>query len=119
MKRCLKCEGFVPPGAMCCPNCNSTKGAWWAAPLAFAGAGLATVTLSACYGPACAVQVTLPDGGSDLRYSGGQVCGSTYDCRAPLADGGDVQLDPEWKDLCTEPSWPDAGETDGGSDGGP
>ena len=54
MNHCRRCDGLVPQGVTECPNCRSTKKAWWAAPLAFAGAGLATLTLSACYGAPCA-----------------------------------------------------------------
>ena len=46
MNVCTRCEGFVPGEAGFCPNCRSTR-RWWV----IAGAGLAAVTLSACYGP--------------------------------------------------------------------
>lgn len=115
MHRCTRCSGFVPVEADACPNCRSTSRAWWMAPLAIAGAGLASVTLSACYGPACATAVTLPDGGT-LRTYGNANCMQTYDCREPLPDGGPKEEDLTWQLFCNPPT-EDAG-TDGGNDGG-
>ena len=120
LSRCTRCEGFVPHGASSCPNCRSTRRAWWKAPLALVGAGLATVTLSACYGPACTVplRVTLPDGTQkDTHAPYGLECGGTFDCRAALPDGGDVRKDYQWKGLCEQGNWEE--ELDGGNkDGG-
>lgn len=121
MNRCTRCEGFVPPKVTTCPNCRSTKRAWWIAPAAIAGAGLASVTLSACYGVGCATRVTLPDGGFTFGYAGGQLaCDSEYDCRTPLPDGGKFEDNALWKRLCEPPPPYDAGtdNSDGGSDGG-
>lgn len=116
LSRCTRCEGFVPPGASSCPNCRSTRRAWWKAPVALAGAGLATVTLSACYGVACTapVKVTLPDGSETSKRSFGALCRDTFDCRTDLPDGGDKQKDYEWKDLCEPEQELDAGSKDGG-----
>jgi hypothetical protein len=97
MYRCSRCDGFVPKGEVECPNCRSSRRAWWLAPLAFATAGLATVTLSACYGTACTANIKLPDGGSktDLNAS---TCG-TYDCNV-APDGGTPLHDSEWDTNC-------------------
>lgn len=97
MFRCTRCDGFVPKDNIQCPNCRSGKKAWWMAPLAFAGAGLATVTLSACYGAPCAAgSVTLPDGGTKADTL---LCGENYDCRTG-PDGGEPIKDAEWKSRC-------------------
>jgi len=98
MHRCTRCDGFVPQGITECPNCRSTKKAWWMAPFAFAGAGLATITLSACYGAPCAATVNLPDGGS--RRDNDSLGCTTYDCNAPGPDGGTREHDAEWDRLC-------------------
>lgn len=105
MQQCKRCDGFVPHGVESCPNCRSSR-PWWAIPLAVAGAGLASVTLSACYGPPCATK--LPDGG--LTYGNG-LC---FDCTAPLADGGDPSKDSRWRSECLDSPPP----ADGGRDGG-
>jgi hypothetical protein len=115
MKKCVRCDGFVPEAAVRCPNCRSTR-RWWAIPLSILGAGAASVTLSACYGPACATK--LPDGGYD--YGNANCVGTGYDCTTPLIDGGDKTRDPEWLRTC-ERSTTDAGKdagADGGADGG-
>jgi len=52
MNVCTRCEGFVPEGFAHCPNCRSTRSRWKLS-LALAGA---TITLSACYGPAAQVR---------------------------------------------------------------
>ena len=104
MRQCQRWQGFVPEGSSTCPNCSSTR-RWWAVPLAFAGAGLASVTLSACYGPPCAA-TRLPDGGRNYDSCLG------YDCAAPLADGGVLSSDPEWRTNCLDTA------PDGGKDGG-
>lgn len=111
MNQCSKCRGLVPEASSECPNCGSGA-KWWKAPLAFAGAGLAMVTFSACYGPACATTVKLPDGGTRSSYAGNE-CG-LYDCNA-LPDGGPRPHDAEWNSLCVPVS---GYETDAGSDGG-
>lgn len=121
MNRCRSCEGFVPQGAESCPNCRSTRRAWWIAPLSLAGAGLASVTLSACYGPGCATAVTLPDGGTRTQY--GPTCAATYDCRTAITDGGVPENDPDWDAYCVDhdvnrDAGTDAGVSDGGTDGG-
>jgi hypothetical protein len=121
MNRCSQCGGFVPPNAKTCPNCRSTWRAWWMAPLAIAGAGVASVTLSACYGVPCAAaatKVTLPDGETTSELYCGNPDGGSFDCRAPLPDGGNPQNDPEWTFFCSGFSSNDGG-VDGGSDGGP
>ena len=95
MLRCTRCDGFVPSGSPECPNCRSVKKAWWAGPLALASAGLATVTLSACYGAPCVSLVKLPDGGTrtdDLSCT-------TYDCNTS-PDGGVPVHDAEWESHC-------------------
>lgn len=107
MHQCSRCQGFVPDGVESCPNCRSGR-AWWIVPLALAGAGLTTVTLSACYGPGCATR--LPDG-SLSRY-GDKSCIS-FDCTRPLADGGEPSQDPEWRSWCLPYAPPDGG-TDAG-----
>lgn len=111
MYECQKCQGLVPEQLSTCPNCHAGP-KWWKWPLAVLGAGFATVTLSACYGPACATTVTLPDGGT-RTVGAGNVCG-TFDCRDTLADGG---VPPDWDYFCSERNPSDAG-ADGGSDGG-
>jgi hypothetical protein len=88
-------------------------------PLAFLGAGLSVVTFSACYGPACATTVKLPDGGTQTDFSG--FCG-TYDCTTG-PDGGAPVRDSKWRSLCeprTSDTSSDGGVQDGGSpsDGG-
>ena len=90
------------------------KIAWWKTPLAVAAGGLATVTLSACYGPACVSTITKPDGTKVDGYS----CGGDYDCRNPLPDGGAHANDSTWVMNCGQV---DAGNTGdaGNPDGGP
>jgi hypothetical protein len=95
MHRCARCDGFVPPDAQACPNCRSSKGSWWRAPLALAGAGLATVTLSACYGPGCISYVTRLDGTRQRT----RTCAGDYNC-ASLPDGGVPVHDETWHMLC-------------------
>jgi hypothetical protein len=88
MYRCSRCNGFVPKSEGECPNCRSTSRAWWLAPVAFATAGFATVTLSACYGAPCAAH-NLPDGGTDY------LCGEIH-CNndgGTLPDGGTAPSD--------------------------
>ena len=124
MNRCKQCEGVVPAGSLLCPNCHSNNRAWWRLPLTIAGAGFATVTLSACYGSPCAANI-LPDGGTSNDYVNG-ACG--YDCTKALADGGNRNADPLWIKVCLpHPSGTDGGcgvgyggVTDGGGavDGG-
>ncbi len=112
MQQCSRCQSFVPDGATFCPNCRSAR-AWWRVPLVFAGAGLASVTLSACYGPGCAVR--LPDGTMSIP---GATC-VTYDCTLPLPDGGTPSQDPEWRENCLP--WTvktDGGDGGAGGDGG-
>lgn len=106
---CQECRGFVPPGATTCVHC----GAAMPEPLArggmggvamlmgLASAGVAAITLMACYGmPPCGPPA--PDGGSDPYYC--------YDfppanCTSPAAtDGG------------TDGGMTDGGITDGGMD---
>lgn len=88
-------------------------------PVTLAGAGVAAVTLSACYGAACAVKVTYVDGG--VRDTGGVTsCQQSVDCRVPPSDGGDAV---QWRYYCEEKSAADAGVDggapgDGGVDGG-
>jgi hypothetical protein len=109
MHRCSRCDGFVPLDVATCPNCSSLKKSWWMTPLAFAGAGLASVTLSACYGPGCVSTITKPDGSKVTTYT----CGGDYDCtKAP--DGGVPVHDSTWDMNCQES---DAG-TDAGTDAG-
>ncbi|MBK7858662.1 MAG: hypothetical protein IPJ65_08580 [Archangiaceae bacterium] len=99
MFRCTRCDGFVPRQSTACPNCRAAaKKAWWSAPLAFAGAGLATVTLSACYGAPCVITVNLPDGGTKKDTTAFD-CYSTYDCNQS-ADGGVPEHDTEWENYC-------------------
>jgi hypothetical protein len=116
LKSCSRCGGFVPAGRSSCPHCMSSS-AWWRAPLAFAGAGLATVTLSACYGAPCVTQVKLPDGTQHNTYGDGIACGTTLDCNARLEDGGVTKDDATWRSVCQPTT--DGGMSDGGvSDGG-
>lgn len=71
---CPSCQGFNPPSTAACLHCGKALApresgrrarGWWA----LAGAGVAAITLMACYGvPPC------EDG--------------TYDCVDPDADGG-------------------------------
>jgi hypothetical protein len=103
MHRCTRCEGFVPLDAETCPNCSAMK-RWWMAPLAFAGAGLATVTLSACYGPGCVSTITKPDGSTVQGFS----CAGDYDCRTATHDQ-------TWNMNCLDAT--DAG-ADAGTDAG-
>ncbi len=120
MLQCSRCNGFVPEGGTRCPHCSLSAAhprwkSWLSVPLALAGAGAAAVTLSACYGVPCVSK--LPDGGTKSQGFGGCVA----DCNAPLADGGNPQNDPLWREDCLPPSddgGSDAG-ADGGSDGGP
>jgi hypothetical protein len=120
LKSCERCGGFVPSASESCPNCKSGR-AWWRVPLAIAGAGFATVTLSACYGPACVTQVKLPDGTTHNVYANGQC--QFIDCTAKGADGGLVANDPEFAATCQQDATDagsDAGVRDGGvSDAGP
>ena len=115
LKSCERCGGFVPAGRDACPNCNSSR-AWWRVPLAIAGAGFATVTLSACYGPACVTQVKQADGTYKNNYGS---CGQVTDCFGKLSDGGLVGNDPEYNADC-QTNLGDAGSTgsDAGSDAG-
>ena len=123
MKRCARCDGFVPEGMNACPNCSFGPGAprwkaWLTVPLTIAGAGVAAVTLSACYGPACATKWpdgTLRDYSGNLAPSGSCV---GYDCTKPLDDGGNPNNDPTWRSGCL-PNHGEDGGTDGGTDGGP
>jgi hypothetical protein len=113
MNQCSKCAGFIPEGRSGCPNCGTHLVPRWkkilGLPLAIAGAGATAVTLSACYGPACAT--TLPDGTQKFN-------GQCFDCTQPLADGGVKENDPNWRATCLEPdAGTDAG-CDGGTDGG-
>ncbi len=94
MRQCPSCEGFVPEGRAACPNCKSTWKGLLTFTLAAAGAGVAAVTLSACYGPGCATR--LPDG--TLDYPGSTCVG--FDCTLPLADGGVRTNDPQWAQRC-------------------
>jgi hypothetical protein len=105
MNQCKRCEGFVPDSTDVCPNCRSSKSTWWRIPLAIAGAGFATVTLSACYGPACTAR--LPD---NSNANDPDVC-ATVDCNSKLPDGGTKSADANWKAVCPPV---DAGTLDGG-----
>lgn len=49
MLRCASCDGFVPSGLDVCPNC-ARRGSLGRGFLALVGAGVAAVTLMACYG---------------------------------------------------------------------
>lgn len=117
MFQCQKCQGLVPDAESKCPNCSSSS-RWWSVPLAIAGGALCTVTLSACYGPACAATVKLPDGGIQ-NYNRAFAC-MDYDCTQPLADGGVRENDSTWQMVCTDGllGTTDAGKADGGADGG-
>jgi len=113
MNQCVRCNGFVPEGQRACPNCSTLVPKWKAVlafPLAVAGAGVAAITLSACYGPACATK--LSDG---TVTGGGDIC---LDCTSKQSDGGLVGDDPNNFSECHPGQVQDAG-TDGGTDGGP
>jgi hypothetical protein len=85
------------------------KKAWWLAPLSLAGAGLASVTLSACYGPGCLSTVTLLDGGIENEPT--PTC-APYDCNTAAHDDN-------WSRICLGVVAPaEDGGTDGGTDGG-
>ncbi|MFT3837419.1 MAG: hypothetical protein QM723_10535 [Myxococcaceae bacterium] len=87
MHRCSRCTGFVPVDASSCPNCQSSRKAWWLAPLELIGLGTAHVLLSACSGPICTTDVVLRDGGhsSESSFS----CLKTFDCNHPVDAGTD------------------------------
>lgn len=112
MQQCLKCKGLVPETSSSCPHCRAAP-KWWSLPLTIAGGAMAAVTLSACYGPACATTVKLPDGGTTSSYGGNQ-CNGYYDCTA-TADGGVPVHDAEWQSYCTDST---NVVTDGGADAG-
>jgi hypothetical protein len=86
MSSCLSCQGFIPgPGS--CPNCGAEQApASGLRPLvrsvlALAGAGVAAITLMACYGsPPCDHNAT--DGGPDDNG------GSCWDDYEPFPDAG-------------------------------
>jgi hypothetical protein len=115
MNQCASCEGFVPGGLEVCPNCKSNKRGWWRLPLTVIGAGIASVTLSACYGPPTTTcRLTLPDG--TTRDTTEELCG--FDCRNTLEDGGAPASDAKWKAACAS-STGDGGVSDAGvSDAG-
>ncbi|MFT3713742.1 MAG: hypothetical protein QM817_39285 [Archangium sp.] len=118
MYECQKCQGLVPENQSACPNCSAGP-KWWKWPLAILGAGFATVTLSACYGPACATTVTLEDGGTTTVGAGNACTTATYDCRDRAPDGG---YPSDWDYFCGSRPATDGGNdagTDGGSDAGP
>jgi hypothetical protein len=121
---CPRCGGFLPPAQRACVHCGAAVAFLPRAPLrsphhgpggrsllstllALAGAGVASVTLMACYGA--------PDLDCDTRErrtaDGGLVDGC-YAC-GPAPDGS--TLDPEW---CFAEGAGDAGAADGGVDGG-
>ncbi len=120
MQPCSQCEGFIPESAASCPNCHAapvarartSRPGWLTYALTAAGASVASVTLSACYGSPCAT--VLPDGGQDRPNA---TC-IDFDCTKPLADGGDPRKDTEWHYACDRSS-PFGDKADGGvQDGG-
>lgn len=89
---CANCRGFVPEGQATCPNCDLAqppRRSKFAAGLIVAGAGLAMVALSACYGPPPICQG--PDGGSvhcsDLCQNAGDA-GNSAGCIQQPNDSG-------------------------------
>lgn len=112
---CQKCRGFVPPESAGCVHCGAPMvvpapggGVMLKGLAGLASAGVAAITLMACYGmPPC--ETPAPDGGSDPYHC--------YDhapepCETPAPDGGG---DPYH---CYEQR-PDAGtQGDGGVDAG-
>jgi hypothetical protein len=81
-------------------------------PLAFAGAGLATVTLSACYGPSCVTTIKLPDGGTETNRD--SFACATIDCG--LKPDGGIPSDVECQRFypSKDAGTVDAGKSDSG-----
>ena len=64
LERCSGCQGFVPGAMAACPHCGAEVRrlpGWARGLLMAASAGVACVTLSACYGAAALCEY--PDGG--------------------------------------------------------
>ncbi|WNG29176.1 hypothetical protein F0U62_38165 [Cystobacter fuscus] len=97
LSACHQCRGFVPPGSTTCVHCGITLtvaeprgGTGLTALASLASAGMAAITLMACYGmPPC--DEPAPDGGSDQYH-----CYDYYPpthCASPAADGGLTDAD--------------------------
>ena len=56
MQRCAHCDGFIPAQVSSCPNCSRV--APWRGVLEAVGAGVAAITLMACYGAPPVTQST-------------------------------------------------------------
>ncbi|MCY1076080.1 hypothetical protein [Archangium lansingense] len=110
---CQKCRGFVPPASAGCVHCGAPMveleprgGVMLKGLFGLASAGVAAITLMACYGmPPC--DTPAPDGGSD-RYH-------CYDmdpepCDTLARDGGGNPYDCQESDAGTQ--------VDGGMDAG-
>lgn len=92
---CSSCSGLIP-GSGRCPNCGAAQARGSAlrlmvrSVLALAGAGVAAITLMACYGmPPC--DYHLPDGGPDTDRCYGNPGDHTD---GGLPDGGNVDGGP-------------------------
>ncbi|WP_257453923.1 hypothetical protein [Archangium lipolyticum] len=89
LSSCQKCRGFVPPASAACVHCGAPMAE--AAPrggvllkglLGVAGAGVAAITLMACYGmPPC--DAPPPEGSNDPYH-----CYDLEPCVRDLPDGG-------------------------------
>ncbi|PTL80626.1 hypothetical protein [Vitiosangium sp. GDMCC 1.1324] len=102
LSSCQKCRGFVPPASAECVHCGAPMmeaprgGVMVKGLFCLASAGVAAITLMACYGmPPC--DTPAPDGGTDSYHC--------YDQEPVDGDGGTLS------DGGTQP-------TDGGVDGG-
>nr|AYM53600.1 hypothetical protein [Cystobacter velatus] len=97
LSACQQCRGFVPPGSATCVHCGTALtvaeprgGTGLTALMGLASAGMAAITLMACYGmPPC--DEPAPDGGSDPYHC------YDYDplphCASPATDGGLTDAD--------------------------
>ncbi|WNG19654.1 hypothetical protein [Cystobacter fuscus] len=97
LSACQQCRGFVPPGSTTCVHCGTALteaaprgGTGVTALVGLASAGMAAITLMACYGmPPC--DEPAPDGGSD-RYHCYDYEPSSQ-CAWPATDGGLTDAD--------------------------
>ncbi|ATB29812.1 hypothetical protein [Melittangium boletus] len=90
LSSCQRCHGFVPPELAECVHCGASMqepaprgGVMSKGLVVLASAGVAAITLMACYGmPPC--NTPAPDGGSDPYHC--------YDQEPPVPDSG-IQAD--------------------------
>ncbi|HEX8536885.1 MAG TPA: hypothetical protein VF664_05430, partial [Cystobacter sp.] len=97
LSACQQCRGFLPPGSTTCVHCGTALtaavprgGSGLTVLVGLASAGMAAITLMACYGmPPC--DEPAPDGGSD-RYHCYDFEHPTH-CASPASDGGQTDAD--------------------------